>query len=166
MPAAREEWVGSRLPTPMLGCLCGPCEHRSEAQGAAHKAPPASRSLHEVGENALTLAWELASLTSLGWAHLFLFSSVQSLSRIRLFATPWTAVCQASLSITNCRSFLKLMSIELVMPSNHLILCRPLLLLPSIFPSTRVFSKESVLCIRWPKYWPTNIPTNVQQTFL
>ena len=90
-------------------------------------------------------------------------SSVQLLSHGRLFATPWTAVCQASLSITNCRSFLKLMSIELVMPSNHLILCRPLLLLPSIFPSTRVFSKESVLCIRWPKYWPTNFPTNVQQ---
>ena len=77
LPAAREEWAGSRLPTPMPGCLCGPCEHRSEAQGAAHKAPPASRSLHEIGENALTLAWELASLTSLGWAHLFLFSSVQ-----------------------------------------------------------------------------------------
>ena len=79
-------------------------------------------------------------------------SSVQSLSRVRLFATPWTAACQASLSITNSRSLLKLMSIELVMPSNHLILCRPLLLLPSIFPSIRVFSSESVLCIRWPKY--------------
>ena len=80
-------------------------------------------------------------------------SSVQSLSRVRLFVTPWTAAHQASLSITNCQSLLKLMSIELVIPSNHLILCRPLLLLPSIFPSTRVFSDESVLCIRWPKYW-------------
>ena len=73
------------------------------------------------------------------------FSSVQLLSHVRLFATPWTAACQASLSITNSRSPLKLMSVELVMPSNHLILCRPLLLLPSIFPSIRVFSSESAL---------------------
>ena len=80
-------------------------------------------------------------------------SSVQLLSCIRLFAAPWTAAHQASLSITNSQSLLKLMSIELVMPSKHLILCRPLLLLSSIFPSIRVFSKESVLCIRWPKYW-------------
>ena len=79
--------------------------------------------------------------------------SVQSLSCVRLFETPWTAACQASLSISNSRSPLKLMSIELVMPSNHLILCRPLLLPPSIFPSIRVFSSESVLHIRWPKYW-------------
>ena len=79
--------------------------------------------------------------------------SVQSLSRVRLFATPWTAAHQASLSITNSWSLLKLMSIELVMPSNHLILYRPLLLPPSIFPSIRVFSNESVLHIRWPKYW-------------
>ena len=78
---------------------------------------------------------------------------VQSLSRVQLFVTPWTAACQASLSITNSRSLFKLMSIESVMPSNHLILCRPLLLLPSIFPSIRVFSNESVLHIRWPKYW-------------
>ena len=81
------------------------------------------------------------------------FSSVQSLSHVRLFVTPWTTACQASLSITNSRSLLKLMSIELVMPSNHLILCYPLLLPPSIFPSIRVFSNESVLLIRWPKYW-------------
>ena len=78
------------------------------------------------------------------------FSSVQSLCRVRLFATPWTAAHQASLSITNSRSLLKLMSIKLVMLSNHLILCHPLLLLPSIFPSIRVFSNESVLHIRWP----------------
>ena len=83
----------------------------------------------------------------------FQFSSVQSLSHVQLFATSWTAACQASLSITNSQSLLKLMSIELVIPSNHLILCRPLLFLPSIFPSIRVFSNESVLCIRWPKYW-------------
>ena len=81
------------------------------------------------------------------------FSSVQSLSCVRLFAIPWTAAWQASLSITNSRSPPKPMSIELVMPSSHLILCRPLLLLPSIFPSIRVFSNESALPIRWPKYW-------------
>ena len=80
------------------------------------------------------------------------FSSVQSLSHVQLFATPWTATHQASLSITNSRSLLKLMFTESVMPSNQLILCRPLLL-PSILPSIRVFSNESVLCIRWPKYW-------------
>ena len=83
----------------------------------------------------------------------FVFSSVQLLSRVRLFATPWTTACQASLSITNSWSLPKPMSIELVMPPNHLILCRPLLLLPSIFPSITVFSNESVLCIRWLKYW-------------
>ena len=86
-------------------------------------------------------------------AQIFSFSSVQSLSCVWLFATPWTAARQASLSITNSRSLLKLMSIELVMPSNHLILCCPLLLLPSIFPSIRVFSNELALGIRWPKYW-------------
>ena len=80
-------------------------------------------------------------------------NSVQLLSRVRLFATPRTAVHQASLSITNSRSLLKLMSIESVMPSSHLILCHPLLLLPSIFPSIRVFPSESALWIRWPKYW-------------
>ena len=81
------------------------------------------------------------------------FSSVQLLSCVQLFATPWTTACQASLSITNSRSPPKPMSIELVMPSNHLILCHPLLFLPSIFPSTRVFSNESALRMRWPKYW-------------
>ena len=79
--------------------------------------------------------------------------SVQLLSRVQLFTTPWIAVCQASLSIANSWSLLKLMSIELVMPSNHLIFCHPLHLLPSIFPSITVFSTESVLCIRWPNYW-------------
>ena len=79
--------------------------------------------------------------------------SVQSLSRVRLFATPWIAACQASLSITNSRSLLRLMCLESVMPSSHLILCRPLLLLPGIPPSIRVFSNESTLRMRWPKYW-------------
>ena len=81
------------------------------------------------------------------------FSSVQLLSRVRLFATPWIAARQASLSSTNSRSYLRFTSIKSVMPSSHLIFCRPLLLLPSIFPSSRVFSNESVLCIRWLKYW-------------
>ena len=83
----------------------------------------------------------------------FQFSSVKSRSRVQLFVTPWTVAHQAYLSIINFRSLLKLMSIESVMPSNHLILCCPLLLLPSIFPSIRIFSSESVLCIRWPKFW-------------
>ena len=81
------------------------------------------------------------------------FSSVQSLNCVWLFATPWTTAHQASLSITNSESLLKLTSIELVTSSNHLILCHPLLLLPSIFPSIRVCSNDSALCIRWPKYW-------------
>ena len=80
-------------------------------------------------------------------------SSVQSLSRVRLFSTPWTAARQASLSITNSRSLPKLTSIESLMPSSHLILCHPLLLLPPIPPSIRAFSNESAICIRWPKYW-------------
>ena len=94
-------------------------------------------------------SWEQSS-----W--LRLLSSVQfgqSLSHVRLIVTPWTAARQASLSVTNSQSLLKHISIESVMPSNHLILCHPLLLLPSIFPSIRVFSNELALCIRWPKYW-------------
>ena len=83
--------------------------------------------------------------------------SVQSLSCVQFFVTPWTAACQASLSTTNSWSLLKLMSIESVMPSNHLILGHPLLLLPSIFPSISIFSNQSVLCIRWPKYWSFSI---------
>ena len=87
------------------------------------------------------------------WTDEWWFSSVQLLSHVRLFASPWTAARQASMSITNSWSPPKPMSIESVMPSNHLILCRPLLLLPSVFPSIRVFSDESAFCIRWPKYW-------------
>ena len=95
-------------------------------------------------------SYVLGGLTQLTAFH---FSSVQLLSRVRLFATPWTAAHQASLSITSSWSLLKLMSIKFVMPSNHLILCRALLLPPSIFPSIRVFSSELLLVIRWPKYW-------------
>ena len=113
-----------------------------------------------------SLGWEWLPTPSCLWpqnyvnkAHILIdalgvqFSSVQSLSRVRLFATPWAAAQQASLSNTNSQSQPKLMSIELVMPSNHLILCFPLLLLPSIFPSIRVFSNESTLRMRWSKYW-------------
>ena len=89
-----------------------------------------------------------------GWGeHSVQFSSVQSLSRVQLFVTPQSAACQAFLSIANSWSLLKLMSIESMMPSNHLIFCCPLLFLPSVFPSIRVFSNESALHIRWPKYW-------------
>ena len=93
----------------------------------------------------LALLWSLKSST---W-----FSSVQLLSCVQLFVTPWTTACRASLSITNSRSLPKLISIESMMPSNHLILCHSLLLMPSIFPNIRVFSSESALHIRWPKYW-------------
>ena len=96
-------------------------------------------------------------------------SSVQSLSHVRLFMTLWTAACQASLSFTNFWSLLKFMCIESVMPSYHLILCCPLFLLPSIFPSIRVFSNESVLCIRWPKYWSFSFsisPSNEYSTLI
>ena len=99
----------------------------------------------------------------LQWPHLCPFpkiSSVQSLSHVWLFVTPWTAACRASLSITNTWSLLKLLFIESVMPSNHLILCHPLLLLPSVFPSIGVFSNESVLCITWPKYWSFSFSIN------
>ena len=96
----------------------------------------------------------------------FWFSSVQLLSHFRLFATPWTAACQVSLSITNSRSLLRLMSIELVMPSNHLILCCPLFLLLSIVPSIRVFSNESVLRIRWPKYWSFSFSISLSNEYL
>ena len=94
-----------------------------------------------------------------------MFSSVHLISRVQLFVTPWTAALQASLSITNSWSLLKLMSIESVMPSNHLILCRPLLLLPSIFPSIRVFSNKSAFLMRWPKSWSFSFnisPSNEQ----
>ena len=92
------------------------------------------------------------------------FSSVQLISYVQLFVTPWTATCQASLSITNSQSLLKLMSIGLVMPSNHLILYHPLLLL-SIFPSIRVFSIESVICIRWPKFWSLSFSISLSNEY-
>ena len=110
------------------------------------------------GSNLCLLHWQVASVSHWATKEALGYdsgqvSSFQSLSHIQLFVTPWTAAHQASLSITNSRSLLKLMSIESVMPSNHLILCHPLLLLPSIFPSIQVFSNGSALRIRWPKYW-------------
>ena len=93
-------------------------------------------------------------------------SSAQLLSCVQLFVTPWTAARQGSVSITNSRSLLKLMSIELVMPSNHLILCHPLLLLPSVFPSIVVFSKESFLHVRWPKYWNFSFSVSPSKEYL
>ena len=97
---------------------------------------------------------------------IMLFSSVQLLSHVRLFASPWTVARQASLSITNSQSLLKLMSIELVMPSNHLILICPLLLLPSIFPSIRVFSNELALHIKWPKCWSFSFSISPSNEYL
>ena len=107
--------------------------------------------LPSMGSQSQTRLKQLSSSSSMH--RVALSQSVQSFRHVQLFATPWTAACQAYLSITNSQSLLKLMPIELVMLSNHLILCRPLPLLPSIFPSIGVFSKKSVLRIRWPKYW-------------
>ena len=119
----------------------------------AHQAPPSMGFSRQEYWSGLPFPspWDLLNP---GFEPAFLqFSSVLLLSRVRLFATPWIAARQASLSITNSRSSLRLTSIESVMPSSHLILCRPLLLLPLIPPSIRVFSSESTLCMRWPKYW-------------
>ena len=103
------------------------------------------------------LHWFLSYNTNQSQPYIYIYISihivVQSLSCVQFFVTPWTAACQASLSYISSQSLLKLMSIESVMPSNHLILCHPLLLLPSVFSSIRVFSNESALGIRWPKYW-------------
>ena len=106
-------------------------------------------------------------LTFLVWSlrYHWAFSSVQSLSHVWLFAAPWTAACQASLSITNSQSMLKLMPIKLVMPTNHLALCRPLLLLPSVFASIIIFSNESVLHIRWPKHWSFSFSISLEWIF-
>ena len=103
---------------------------------------------------------EILKSPGMSFICLYQFSSVQSLSCVQLFVTPWTAACQGSPSITNSQSLLKLMSIESVMPCSHFILCHPLLLLPSIFPSIRVFSNELVLHIRWPKYWSFSFNIN------
>ena len=119
------------------------------------------------GSSFTTEWWYIACTETL--QHMDQFSLVQSLGHIRLFATPWTAGCQASLSVTNSWSSPKLMCIESVMPSSHLILCHPLLLLPSIPPSIRVFSNESTVHIRWPKYWSFSLsisPSNEHPTWM
>ena len=127
-------------------CLsCTPTRPFSQATGLIFSTPTDTH-WEELKPPAISLLREIGSTSSL-------FSSVQSLSRDRLFMTTWTAAHQASLSITNSQSLLKLMSVESVMPSNHLILCHPFLLLPSIFPSIRAFSHESALQISWPRYW-------------
>jgi len=128
--------MGRRIPPPGDELTGQRARSKLELPGDSHLLLPAA-----------LLRWDLDCYDSVQ------FSLVQSLSRVRLFVTPWTAACQASLSISNSRSLLKFMSIKSVMPSNHLILCRLLPFLPSIFPSIRVFSNESVLRIRWPKYW-------------
>ena len=120
----------------------------------SHQGSPANGTLQINAALFFTTTWcQQTDWLCCSWTQACSSSSVQSLNWVWLFVTPWTAACQASPSITNSQSSLKLMSIESVMPSNHLILCRPLLLLPSIFPSIRIFSNESVLLIRWPKYW-------------
>ena len=125
-----------------VGCHCLLCSLLT--------LPKISPNIHCILTELSTCLWVLLTLQEWVWEKKA-FSSVQSLSRVRFFVTALTAALQASLFITNSQSLLKLMSIELVMPSNHLILCYPLLLLPSIFPSIRVFSNKSALCIRWPK---------------
>ena len=134
---------------PALCCLCRPAFHR----GVTCFCTPLLSSPKERFSVSVSLSLPVKLSSSMKCPSPQFLSSVLSLSHVLLFATPWTAAHQASLSITNCWSLLKLMSIESMMPSNHLILCHPLLLLPSIFPSIRVFSNESVLHIRWPKYW-------------
>ena len=164
VPAMRETWVGKipwkreRLPSPVfwLGEFHGQYSPRGPKELGTTEwlLLSLSDNLKRLHQSLRSLAIHYSLTVTL---HLnttsVQFSSFQSLSRVWLFATPWIAPRQASLSITNSRSSLKLMSIELVMPSNHLILCHPLLLLPSVLPSIRVFSNESDLCIRWPKYW-------------
>ena len=153
MEFSRQEYQ-SGLPFPTLGYLSDP---RIEPGSPALQVDclPSEQRKPLKGD----MAEPAYCQPSMFWAAM----SVQLLSCVRLFVTPWTAAHQASLSITNSQRLLKLMSIMLVMPSNHLILCCPLLLLPSLFPSIRVFSNESALLIRWPKYWSfsfNNSPSN------
>ena len=110
--------------------------------------------------------WFISSNCLIWWGVWGISQSVQSLSCVQLFVTPWTTACQALLSSTNSGSLLNIMSIELVIPSNYLILCHPLLLPPSNFPIIRVFSNESVLCIRWPKYWSFSFSISPSSEYL
>ena len=150
----------------LIDCILSPCLFNLYAEYIVSNAEPdeAQAGIKIAGRNSNNLRYadnttlmteskELKSLLMKVKVSSVQFSSVHLLSNVGLFATPWTAAHQASLSITNSHSPPRPMSIELVMPSNHPILCRPLLLLPSIFPSIRVFSNESTLCMRWPKYW-------------
>ena len=134
--------IGKDQLTPLLKLIQNPC--LLSLAVLAYTVPHVRRPVWPWQDKNSLLGREITSVQ---------FSSFQLLSHVRLFVTPWTAPHQASLSITKFQSLLKFMSVESVMPSNHLILCRPLLLPPSMFPSIRVFSSESVLCIRWPKDW-------------
>ena len=150
-------WISSCSRTTGLKDLNhGDCQYPLRILQIQRNCQNSNRLFSEVDNLMLKIIWKIIKHEmNRGPFSLYLcdlFSSVHLLSRVSLFVTPWTAARQASLSITNSWNLLKLMSIELVMPSNHLILWRPLLLLPSIFPSIRVFSNESGLCIRWPKY--------------
>ena len=155
-------WKGERAPEPpggTGGVESGPSPlwpTRGPQQGRPSADPPSPQRASLGGEQSRRNLWlPNSSKRKIQWVRERKPAVVviQTLNHARLFATPWTAERQASLSITNSRSLLNLMFIESVMPSNRLILCRPLLLLPSVFPGIRVFSSESVLCIRWPKYW-------------
>ena len=164
-PGRSSEWDGAGKGALQADCHCGPLEYiltmgRWETQeNMKLRGLPSERE----GAGVFTCLLSVEGFSK--GVCLPQFSSLQSLSHVWLFATPQSAALQASLPITNAWSLLKLMSIESVMPFNHLILCRPLLLLPSIFPSIRVFSNESVLHIRWPKYWnfsfSTVLPMNI-----
>ena len=143
----------------MVLCFNHHCTNQAHMGCRQLHAGPACRALSHATRGPLTShpglssrCWQASSRCLVGIFVVF----VQLHSHVQLFVTPWTAACKASLSINNSQSLLKLMSIESVMPSNHLILCHPLLLPSSIFPSIRVFSNELALCIRWPKYWSFN----------
>ena len=162
------------LVTQLCPTLCHPMDCKAPLsigfprQEYSSGLPFSSPGIEPVSLASPALAGRFFTTDSPGMPSCF-FSSVQSLSCVWLFVTPWTAAHQTSLSITNTRSLLKLMSIKSVMPSNHLILCHPLLLPPSIFPSIRVFFNESVIHIRWPKYWSFSftsiLPKNIQDWF-
>ena len=156
-----EAFQVSRSPCVWAGVISRAASAMSSSRGvcaAAERGLPTQRTCHHASRCSHLQTFQTPSLAR--------FVVVQSLSHVWLFVTPWTAARQASLSFTISQSLLKLMSIELVMPSNHLILCYPLFLLPSIFPTIRVFSSELVLRIRWPKYWSFSFSISPSNEYL